>query len=149
MDKQYDLVFYGKTMPGFPPVQARQVLLNLLDAKPGAEAELFSGQRVLIRRGLPRNKAAYYQMHFERFGFKMEIETGELPDFIGPDDATRILDLHLIHARLAALQQTEVKTATSPQKTGPGPVKKTAAHLWGRLVDKIRVHRQSHRFVIH
>lgn len=69
------LVFHGEIVPGADPAAARQNLASLLKLQPSQVEAVFSGQRVVLKNGLPETEAARYVTHLEKLGVRAHIET--------------------------------------------------------------------------
>lgn len=74
MNAEYAILFFGETLPGHDPVQARARLQALLHCDPDLMDEVFSGQQVTLRRGLAPEKALRYQYRLEEMGLHVVID---------------------------------------------------------------------------
>lgn len=72
---QIQIVFNGGILPGHIAAEAKARLSALLKLQPEQMNEVFSGRRVILRRGLTEEEAERYRRHFERIGIAVFAET--------------------------------------------------------------------------
>lgn len=72
------LVFAGEVLDGFDPVEVMARVAHALQVDEARMAHLFSGRRVVLRRGVDAERARRYALQFARMGARLHLE---------PDDA--------------------------------------------------------------
>lgn len=80
MNPVFNVVFFGETLPGYDRAVARQQLQALLKCSPAALEQVFSGQRVGLRKGLDADEARLYQLRLKGIGLIVVIEPAVQPD---------------------------------------------------------------------
>lgn len=70
MNHQTQLIFLGEILPGHDPVSVRARLAALLKLLPEQIERVFSGQRVVLHKGLPAADVARYVAHLEQLAAK-------------------------------------------------------------------------------
>jgi uncharacterized membrane protein YhaH (DUF805 family)/glutaredoxin len=70
----FNVVFFGETVPGYDRAAARRQLQALLKCSPEALDQVFSGQRVGLRKGLEAEDARRYQLGLKGIGLIVVIE---------------------------------------------------------------------------
>ena len=74
---RYNLYFSGAVYPDRDPAQVRQALARMLKLDDEAVARLFSGRKVVIKRGLPASDLARYENAFKKAGAQIIVEEVE------------------------------------------------------------------------
>lgn len=72
----YEIAFSGQMVAGADPLQVRQAVQRLFNASEQMLEQLFSGRRVVVKRGLDRATAEKYRQAFARAGALVEV-TGD------------------------------------------------------------------------
>lgn len=83
-EKRFDLVFRGEVQPGHDPDKVKKKLASMLKLDSGRIEGFFSGDPVVIKKGLDKATAAKYQGAIGRTGAVCEIV-----DVAGGDPPTR------------------------------------------------------------
>ena len=79
MSKQFQLIFEGETLQGFDPDDVRRQIgehMQLDDVRLG---NLFSGRRVVLKRGVDEERAHRHMRQFARLGGRLHIEPDDGP----------------------------------------------------------------------
>lgn len=84
MNPVFNVVFFGETLPGYDRAVARQQLQALLKCSPAALEQVFSGQRVGLRKGLDADEARLYQLRLKGIGLIVVIEPAVQPAVAPP-----------------------------------------------------------------
>ena len=74
MGKTLRLVFCGELLPGRSPDEVKAGLPALMKIPPAQVEKLFSGQPVVIKRGLPEAQLMAYQALLEKAGLRVRVE---------------------------------------------------------------------------
>lgn len=69
----YEIAFSGQMVAGADPLQVRQAVQRLFNASEQMLEQLFSGRRVVVKRGLDRAAAEKYRQAFARAGALVEV----------------------------------------------------------------------------
>lgn len=72
-DATFDVLFYGVVKPGHDPEQARDALAKLFKADRARIDPLFSGNEVVIKRGIDEATAKRYQAAFAEAGLVCQL----------------------------------------------------------------------------
>jgi hypothetical protein len=75
MDEKYRLIFSGELLDGQHRAVVKRRLTELLKLKDGQIEKLFSGQPVILKRGVDRETAARYQALFKRAGGQLRVKS--------------------------------------------------------------------------
>ncbi len=75
MDEKYRLIFSGELLDGQHRAVVKRRLSELLTLKDGQVEKLFSGQPVVLKRGVDRETAARYQALFKKAGGQLRVKT--------------------------------------------------------------------------
>ena len=74
MDENYRLIFSGELLDGQHRAVVKRRLTELLKLKDGQIEKLFSGQPVILKRGVNRDTAARYQALFKKAGGQLRVK---------------------------------------------------------------------------
>ncbi|GAA5159128.1 hypothetical protein [Viridibacterium curvum] len=74
MDKRYRIVFKGELLPGHDPQVIRQRASRRLGANPAQTDRLFSGQTVILKRGVDMDVAKRYAIELRELGMRILVE---------------------------------------------------------------------------
>lgn len=74
MNATYQLTYSGEILPGHDPQLVRSQVSATLKITPEQAEALFSGRRVVLRKGLPEAEVARYVRHFEAMGARVHAE---------------------------------------------------------------------------
>lgn len=80
MNHQTQLIFQGEILPGHDPVTVKARLAALLKLSPEQIERVFSGQRVVLHKGLPAAEVARYVAHLEQLGARVYAEPLMAPE---------------------------------------------------------------------
>lgn len=82
-DELYDVVFQGKTQPGHAPEQVREQIGRLFNASPETLNRMFSGQAIVIKKGVDRATAEKYLQAMSKAGALVQLTNteGKTADF--------------------------------------------------------------------
>jgi hypothetical protein len=80
MDPQYDIYFAGEILDGHEPTAVRSALARLFKADDATLDKLFSGKRMLIKRGCDKATALKYKLAMENAGANPVIRQAGAPD---------------------------------------------------------------------
>ena len=75
MGESFSLVFRGEFVAGHGVDAAKRLLCSALKVSPENEARLFSGSRVVIKKGISLPEAERYRQKFERAGIVLHVES--------------------------------------------------------------------------
>ena len=75
MDEKYRLIFSGELLDGQHRAVVKRRLTELLKLKDGQIEKLFSGQSVILKRGVDRETAARYQTLFRKAGGQLRVKS--------------------------------------------------------------------------
>jgi hypothetical protein len=75
MDEKYRLIFSGELLDGQHRAVVKRRLTELLKLKDGQIEKLFSGQTVILKRGVNRETAARYQALFRKAGGQLRVKS--------------------------------------------------------------------------
>ncbi|MFT3733449.1 MAG: hypothetical protein QM776_00150 [Rhodocyclaceae bacterium] len=95
MDKRFRIVFKGELLPGHDPEVIRQRASRRLGANPAQTDRLFSGQTVILKRGVDMDVAKRYAIELRELGMRILVEPEAAaappatPAPEAPADATR------------------------------------------------------------
>ena len=95
MEPVHNIVFFGETLPGYDRSVARIQLQTLLGCSHQTIHQVFSGQRVRLRKGLSAVEAQRYELRLKGIGLKVAIDPPLPPDMLDKrlsaarDDTTR------------------------------------------------------------
>ncbi len=107
MEPVHNIVFFGETLPGYDRSIARMQLQTLLGCSHETIHQVFSGQRVRLRKGLSPVEAQRYELRLKGIGLKVVID---------PPVPSDMLDKRLSAARDDAGRSS---TANQPQVVCP------------------------------
>jgi uncharacterized protein YbjQ (UPF0145 family) len=85
-ERRFDLVFRGEVGPGQDPEAVKRKLASMLKLDSGRVETLFTGDPVVVKKGLDRETAAKYQQAIGRTGAVCEVTDGS-PSDAGPAPA--------------------------------------------------------------
>ena len=88
LDARFSILFFGEILPGFEPAGVHGALQALLKCSPEITAQVFSGSRVRLRKGLPAAEVSRYRLHLEGIGLKVVVEAASRPAAGDPMQAT-------------------------------------------------------------
>ena len=71
--QQFEIAFSGQILPGAELEQVKAAIARVFQADAALLARLFSGQRVVIKKGVDAVGLAKYQSAFERAGAVLEV----------------------------------------------------------------------------
>ena len=71
--QHFEIAFSGKVLPGAQLEQVKAAIARVFQADEALLARLFSGQRVVIKKGLDTAGVAKYQAAFQRAGAVLEV----------------------------------------------------------------------------
>lgn len=74
MSKQYRLVFEGETLEGFDPADVRRKVGEHMKLDAARLENLFSGRRVVLKRGVDEDRAHRHKRQFASLGGRLVIE---------------------------------------------------------------------------
>ena len=63
MKNNSQLVFYGEVLPGHDPVTVKASLASLLKLQANQIDTVFSGRRIVLRKGLSADESGKYLLH--------------------------------------------------------------------------------------
>lgn len=72
-ESQFQVVFAGQLVPGTDPTEVRGALARLFKTEPAKIGGLFTGQPVVVRKGLDENTARQYQAAMAKAGALAEV----------------------------------------------------------------------------
>ena len=75
MNVTYQLTYRGEILPGHDPQRVRSQVSAALKITPEQADAIFSGRRVVLRKGLPEGEVARYVRHFEAMGARVHAES--------------------------------------------------------------------------
>lgn len=82
MEPVHNIVFFGETLPGYDRSIARMQLQALLGCSRETIHQVFSGQRVRLRKGLSSVEAQRYELRLKGIGLKVTIDPPLPPDML-------------------------------------------------------------------
>lgn len=82
MEPVHNIVFFGETLPGYDRSIARMQLQTLLGCSHETIQQVFSGQRVRLRKGLSPVEAQRYELRLKGIGLKVVIDPALPPDML-------------------------------------------------------------------
>jgi uncharacterized membrane protein YhaH (DUF805 family)/glutaredoxin len=100
------LVFYGEVLAGYDAATARECLATLLKLDAGQLNAVFSGQRIVLRKGMSQAEAELYLLHMQHMGLRAQIE-----------DAPAVLVTPMAATSPALAEALEVAASASPVLT--------------------------------
>ena len=110
MDKLVRVVFHGEVLEGCDPVAVKREIGEQLTLNPARLDRLFSGRRVVLKRGLDAERAQRHVRQFARLGARLHIEHDDGAETPAP-------------ARPAAAVDTQPPTMVMPPPAPrPAPV---------------------------
>lgn len=74
METAYQIVFFGETLPGRDAIAARRDLAAMFKLGDERTERVFSGKRVVLKRGLGAERAMQYRQRFEAMGLRVRLE---------------------------------------------------------------------------
>lgn len=74
METAYQIVFFGETLPGRDAEAARRELAAMFKLDPDRTLRVFSGKRVVLKKGLNPERAMQYRQRFEAMGLRVRLE---------------------------------------------------------------------------
>lgn len=134
------LVFYGEILPGYDAATVKEKLTGLLKLQPSQINAVFSGQRIVLRKGMSKEEAELYLLHMQHIGVRALIEEIPVPTptptlpvantapnpepepapapFVQPPAATLL-------AKMLAAEQAEAAPSAKPpsSQSAPAPAK--------------------------
>lgn len=79
MSNAVRIIFSGEILPGHSPETVREQIGSLLKLRPGQVEHVFSGKKVVLKRGLPESEAPRYIERLTRAGIQVHIEAENPP----------------------------------------------------------------------
>ncbi|MBL8489092.1 MAG: hypothetical protein JNK22_18660 [Rhodocyclaceae bacterium] len=79
METAYQIVFFGETLPGRDGRLARRDLAAMFKLDPDRAGRVFSGKRVILKKGLTAERAMQYRLRFEAMGLRVRLEAVPVP----------------------------------------------------------------------
>lgn len=80
MSSQFQIAFHGELLDGFDPNAVKASAGRRLKAAPGQIDRVFSGKRVVLKKGLTDETAQRYAKELERIGMRVSIEPETIKD---------------------------------------------------------------------
>ncbi len=79
METAYQIVFFGEILPGRDAEAARGELAAMFKLDPERTLRVFSGKRVVLKKGLNPERAMQYRQRFEAMGLRVRLEAVPVP----------------------------------------------------------------------
>ncbi len=118
METAYQIVFFGETLPGRDARLARRDLAAMFKLDPDRAGRVFSGKRVILKKGLTAERAMQYRLRFETMGLRVRLEAVPVPVAVAGSAAPAGTPVRL--PRGPATAATEVRPVPATGLPGEG-----------------------------
>lgn len=115
MEATYRVVFCGEVLPGFELPAVKLTAQQRLKASPAMLEQLFSGRRVILKKGLVQEIGTRYIAELETLGMKAALE----PEIAVAPATAPLMSSGVMDTRNAPTQATTVVPTTQPPAVQP------------------------------